>query len=123
MSCAGPPPLSQQQRGDALANNDLKNAAQVMFLYAFFLALPAAIVVAMSTRMPDKYGIIMMLLVGLCVGFLVAAGVLLMKRRKAGLILTWVAMPLMLLAFPIGTFAGAYVLAKLGKQGVRGLLK
>ena len=120
---ATPPPLPKQTLKDD-PGTDIKSVAQVLWLYAFFLALPLAIVIAIgSGRKPDAVAIAGLAIFCLLLGFFVLAGVLLMKRKKTGLILTWVLMPFMLLAIPIGTIAGVIILAKLGKPGVRALLK
>lgn len=93
----------------------LKNAGQVLMVYAFFLALPIGIVVAISKGEIDQLGWTILGAICLLLVLLVVSGVLILKRRRAGIVLWWFVSPLVLLSFPIGTAAGVYVIVSLCK--------
>jgi hypothetical protein len=53
---------------------------------------------------------------------LFVAGILLLERKKAGLYLSWVLMPLILLSIPIGTLIGIFIINKITKPEIKALL-
>lgn len=101
---------------------ELKSAAQLYWLYSFFLALPLGIVVALAESKPDKVGIVIFSCLGVYLLLLVLAGALLYKKRKAGLFLGWALIPLILLSVPIGTAVGIFIITKITKTEVKALL-
>lgn len=120
MSTATPPPLQIKVVKDP--ENELKSASQLYWLYAFFLGLPLGIVIALSESKPDKVGIAIFSCIGVYLLLLVFAGGLLFKRKKVGLYLGWILMPLILLSFPIGTAVGVFIIMKITKPDVKALL-
>ena len=104
------------------SETELKSAAQLYWLYAFFLALPLAIVVALSESKPDKVGFVIFSCLGVYLVLLVLAGVMLFRKKKTGLYLGWVLMPFILLSFPIGTIVGVLIIIKVTKPEVKTLL-
>lgn len=104
------------------SETELKSAAQLYWLYAFFLALPLGIVVALSESKPDRVGLILFSCLGIYLLLLVFAGVLLFKKKKAGLYLGWVLVPFILLSIPIGTIVGVFIITKITKPEVKALL-
>lgn len=112
-----PPPLPKS------ASTELKNAAQLYWLYAFFLAVPLGIVLAVSESKPDSFAVTFVLCFAVYLTLLAIAGGLLYAKRKAGLYLGWGLMPLILLSFPIGTAVGVFIISKLRLPGVKSLLR
>src|ERR1700722_1062556 len=103
-------------------NTELKSAAQLYWLYAFCLALPMAIVLALSQKKPDSVAITIFSCFGIYLLLLIIAGILLFKKKKYGLYLGWILTPLILLSFPIGTVFGIFIITKIVKKEVRALL-
>jgi hypothetical protein len=102
---------------------ELKSAAQLYWLYSFCIALPFIIVIGVSAKTPDSVGIVLFSCVLLYILLLVFAGFLLFKRKKTGLFLGWMLIPLILIAFPIGTIFGIFIITKIVKADVRALLE
>lgn len=101
---------------------ELKSAAQLYWLYSFSLALPMVIVIALSGKPSDSVAVTLLSCVAFYIFLLVLAGFLLFKRKKMGLFLGWILIPLILLAFPIGTAFGVFIITKIVKPDVRALL-
>ena len=80
------------------------------------------IVIALSHKAPDMVGIMILSIFAVLILLFVLAGFLLFKRKRAGLYLGWILMPLILLAFPIGTGFGIFIITKIVKADVRALL-
>lgn len=120
MSDSLPPVI--QQRGTKTPETELKSAAQLFWLYAFFLALPLGIVVALSETKPDQLGVVLLCGAALFLSLLVTSGVMLFLKKKAGLYLGWVLVPFILLSFPVGTAVGVFIIMKLTKPDVKALL-
>jgi hypothetical protein len=100
---------------------ELKSAAQLYWLYSFSIALPMVIVIALSGKPSDPVSVTICSCFTFYILLLVLAGYLLFKRRKAGLFLGWILMPLILLAFPIGTALGVFIITKITRPDVRAL--
>lgn len=81
------------------------------------------IVIALSFSEFTATGIGFTLFFALYILLLIVAGLLLVKRKKTGLLLGWVLMPLILIAFPIGTIIGIFIITKITKTDVKALLK
>ena len=120
MSTATPPPLLQKAGKDPA--NELKSASQVFWLYAFFIGLSLGIVATFSESKPDNVGMAILSCLVVYLLLLVFAGILLFKRKKAGLYLGWTLIPFMLLSFPVGTAVGVFVIIKITNPGVKALL-
>jgi hypothetical protein len=101
---------------------ELKSLAQLYWLYSFCLALPMAIVLALSGKSTDSVRVAIFACFGVYILLLVIAGFLFFKRKKVALILGWILIPLVLLAFPIGTVFGIIIITKIVKSDVRALL-
>ena len=102
---------------------ELKSAAQLYWIYSFFLGFPLTIVVVLSHQEPNATGFAFLLFFAVLIMLLVLAGGLLFKRKKLGLYLGWLLMPFILIAFPIGTALGFFIISKLVKTEVKALLK
>jgi hypothetical protein len=120
MSTATQPPIIAPTGKDPAI--ELKSAAQLYWLYAFFLAVPLGIVVATLEQKPDSLGITLMAGVGVYLALLTLAGFLLFKKKKAGLYFGWSVLPLILLSIPIGTAMGIFIISKITKPDVKALL-
>ena len=121
MTATTPTPLPKKSGKDPAT--ELKSAAQLYWLYSFVLGLPLVGVIVLAGKKPDTTGIAIFSCLGVYFALLVLAGVLLFIRKKAGLYLGWILMPLILLSFPIGTAVGAFIITKIIKPDVRALLK
>jgi uncharacterized membrane protein len=101
---------------------ELKSAAQLYWIYAFFMALPITIIIAISNTKPTASGREFECIFAAFIMLLVLNGVLLFMKIRLGLYLGWLLMPLILVGFPIGTAIGAFIISKLLKADVKALL-
>lgn len=120
MSDSLPPVIPRA--GTKAPETELKSAAQLFWLYSFFLALPIGIVVALSETKPDQLGVVLLCGSVLFLSLLITSGVLLFLKKRAGLYLGWVLVPFILLSFPIGTAVGVFIIMKITKPDVKALL-
>ena len=101
----------------------LKNAGQVLLVYAFFVTLAVGVGLALSGGETDGLGKAIAGALCALIFLLVLAGTLILKRRRAGVILWWILSPMILLSFPVGTATGVYVIVSLAKPESKQALK
>ena len=101
---------------------ELNSAAQLYWIFSFLLGLPFAIAIALSNAKFSASGLEFCFVFVSFIMLMVLAGILLFMRIRFGLYLSWILLPLILIAFPIGTAFGVFIISKLVKPDVRKLL-
>lgn len=105
--------------------DDLRSAAYVILAVAFFYSLGLGIPLFVALNDPisghpiDTFGRVAAACLGTFSALLWASSILLLLRRRAGVYLWWICSPVVVLAFPLGTMAGIYIIRRLRGQAVQ----